>query len=344
MKRVCVCAHFGEGKEMLNGQSVKAHIITREVEKQLGKDQVIRIDTHRGILSIIQLAFLLLRALIICENTVIMPGENGLRVFIPMIWLYNIFLKRKIHYIVIGGWLNDYLQNHILVRKLLYKCDYIYVETNEMKTDLESSGYQNIVILPNCKDLHILTEAELIQNLEKPFRLCTFSRVVKEKGIEDAISAVTGINRNSENAIFTLDIYGPIDDNYRSRFEEMQEAFPEYIRYCGTVPYDKTTEIIKEYLLMLFPTHYETEGLPGTLIDAYASGVPIVASNWKYCREFIDDEVGYIFDFKDVQALTEVLDNIKDDINAILKKKLSCIKRAHCYSSESVLKILIRRF
>ena len=47
-KKVCVIGHFGEGKVLLNGQTVKTKIITEELQNQLGNEQVLKIDTHGG--------------------------------------------------------------------------------------------------------------------------------------------------------------------------------------------------------------------------------------------------------------------------------------------------------
>ena len=343
MKKVCVCAHFGKGKELLNGQSIKAKIITKEIERRLGKNRVVRIDTHGALFAIVKLSLQLLRASVICSSVIIMPGRNGLKVFVPLLRLYSVLFRTKTHYIVIGGWLCNYLHKHTFIKKRLYNFDHIYVETKEMKNDLERIGLRNIVFMTNCKELHIMTEPELIYSHCAPYKLCTFSRVIEEKGIEDAIAAVSNINTKEEKTVYTLDIYGPIDDNYRSRFDEIKVSFPGYIKYSGTIPYDKTTEVIRNYFLMLFPTHYETEGLPGTLIDAYASGVPVVASDWRYSGEFIPDDVGYIYGFKDTFALTDLLDSLKDTPAAVNAKKSACIERALLYSSERVLSILIDR-
>lgn len=39
-----------------------------------------------------------------------------------------------------------------------------------------------------------MKESELRTEYNAPFRFCTFSRVMKEKGIEDAIEAIRDIN------------------------------------------------------------------------------------------------------------------------------------------------------
>ena len=343
MKKVCICAHFGGGKELLNGQTVKAHVISREIEKQLGENQVVRIDSHGSYSAVLKLTLQLIRALYSCMNIIIMPGENGLKFFIPSICFFNVFFRRKIHYVVVGGWLHGYLEKHIFIRNLLHKCDYIYVQTEKMKNDLEGAGYRNIINLPNCKDLDILSEDELVYNMSAPYKLCTFSRVAKEKGIEDAVEAVIKINEKSSETVYLLDIYGQIDTDYEARFLELSASFPEYIRYCGSVPFDHTTEVIKDYFALLFPTYYDGEGFAGCLIDAYSSGVPVIASDWKYNREFVDDEVGYIFKVREVEALSETLEKLKNNISEVNSKKISCIKRAYCYTTEFVLEMLISR-
>ena len=62
MKKVCIMGHFGFGEEMLNGQTVKTKIVTTELERQLGADQVMKIDTHGGARILPKVVFQLLQA------------------------------------------------------------------------------------------------------------------------------------------------------------------------------------------------------------------------------------------------------------------------------------------
>jgi hypothetical protein len=68
--------------------------------------------------------------------------------------------------------------------KALKKFDGIYVETSTMKKALEREGFENVLVMPNCKKLTVLSENDLIYPAGAPYKLCTFSRVMKEKGIE----------------------------------------------------------------------------------------------------------------------------------------------------------------
>ena len=110
------------------------------------------------------------------------------------------------HYVVIGGWLPQLLERNNLLTIKLKKFDGIYVETHFMIKALQKLGLQNIRYLPNFKRLDILKEDQLVYCTSEPYKLCTFSRVIKEKGIEDAINSVKSINDNLGRIVYTLDI------------------------------------------------------------------------------------------------------------------------------------------
>lgn len=55
------------------------------------------------------------------------------------------------------------------------------------------------------------------------------------------------------------------------------------------------------------------EGLPRSVIEAMAVGLPVVASDIPACRELVSDEVGLLFPVRDVSALTAALESLIDD-------------------------------
>ena len=85
MKTVCAVGHFGFGKELLNGQTIKTKIVTAELEKQLGMEQVVKIDTHGGIRSLPSVIVQLLSGFRHCENIIIFPAHNGIRAHVRRI-------------------------------------------------------------------------------------------------------------------------------------------------------------------------------------------------------------------------------------------------------------------
>lgn len=340
MKRVCIIGHFGHGENLLNGQTVKTKIVTKEIVKELGKKEVSCIDTHGGVKALISAFRHALIALKYHKNIIIMPAENGLRIFAPLLVLLNLLFHRKLHYAVIGGWLPEFLKKRKKLTKALMSFDGIYVETNTMRKALEAQGFNDVYVMPNFKDLNILKESELVYHHTEPYRLCTFSRVMKEKGIEDAVNAVKTVNEHFGRIVYTLDIYGQVDSAQTEWFNELKSTFPLYIKYGEFVPFDKSVEVLKNYFALLFPTYYEGEGFAGTLLDAMAAGVPVIASDWRYNPEIVNEKTGYVYPVHDNHAFVTTLISVGNNSDLLLSKKSDCLKEAEKYRAENVIQCL----
>lgn len=338
-KKLCVIGHFSFNNELLNGQTIKTKIITTELETQFGNDEVVKIDTCRGKSRLFSTIFRTFNAMLSCKNVIMLPAQNGLKLFAPLLCLFKTFSKSKLHYIVIGGWLAEFIQNKPTLTKCLKKFDAIYVETNAMKQSLEKIGFDNIFVMPNCKELNILSEDELVYPVDEPLKLCTFSRVMKEKGIEDAVNAVKTVNSDLGKTAFSLDIYGQIDENQKEWFAKLSESFPDYVKYGGLVPYNESVNVLKNYFALLFPTHYDGEGFAGTIIDAYAAGVPVLASDWKYNSEIIRNGItGTVY----TDSLFAALLDIQNKRNDWLDMRKKCLHMAKDYLPCKVIGVLAR--
>ena len=335
MKKITVIGHFGFGHDFLNGQTVKTKILTEEFDRALGVDNVGKIDTHGGKKKLLALPFILRRALKDSENIMMLPAHNGIKVITPLLVFFNRFYKRKLHYSVIGGWLSEFVKNRKWLAKRLKRFDHIYVETSTMKKALDSQGFNNVTVVPNCKKLTPLKPEELVYPIGEPYKLCTFSRVMKEKGIEDAINAVKAVNEKYGRTVYELDIYGQIDQSQTDWFEELKKEFPEYVNYGGLVPFDKSVEVLKDYFALLFPTRFYTEGIPGTIIDAYADGIPVISAKWESFADIIEDgKTGIGYEFGDSKLLIDILDNLQGNIEKVNSMKDSCLERSKDYLPE----------
>lgn len=342
--KVGILGHFGEGANLLNGQTVKTKIITEELQKQLGQNQVLKIDTHGGWKTLLKAPFQVFRALKNSTNVLIFPAHNGLRVYAPLLFLIKRFFKKqKIHYVVIGGWLPQFLEKRRILSGILKKFDAIYVETKSMKNALCSKGFENVVVMPNCKKLSVLPENDLVHASAPPYKLCTFSRVMREKGIENAVNAVIAANENLGYQAFTLDIYGQIDASQTEWFDSLKKSFPPYVKYGGLIPFDQSVSVLKDYFALLFPTFYEGEGFAGTLLDAFSAGVPVIASDWKYNSELVNENVGYTYKTSEQSAFVEILQATALNPSELLNKKQNCLKEAEKYNIDKMIQILIEQ-
>ena len=344
MNKVSVIGHFAYGLEYLDGQTIKTKIVTNELCKKYGKTEVLQFDTHGGVKTLLKAPVYVWRAMKNSENIIIMPAHNGLRIFGRLLPFFKLlFPTRKIHYVVIGGWLPQFLTQRKRLSRILRKFNGIYVETNTMKSALEAQGFENIFVMPNCKKLTVLSETDLVYPSGVPYKLCTFSRVMREKGIEDAVNAVVTINTALGVPSFSLDIYGQVDGTQTEWFDSLKKRFPSYVKYGGMVPFDKSVDVLKDYFALLFPTYYEGEGFAGTLIDAYSAGVPVIASDWKYNAELVTENVGWVYPTGDQSAFIEILNTVAIDPTLLLCKKRLCLKEAEKYKIANAVRILIEQ-
>lgn len=324
-----------------DGQTVKTKNLADCLEEKFGCGRVVRIDTYGGVKRITQYLYELLMNVRHSENVIILPAQNGVKVLAPILLLFNGFFHKKLHYVVIGGWLPQFLEKRQWLARALKKFNGIYVETSTMKHLLDTQGFENVFVMPNCKKLTVLSEEELVCPSGDTYKLCTFSRVMKEKGIADAVDAVKTVNERFGRTVYELDIYGQIAPDQTEWFEKLQKDFPEYIRYKGMVPSDESVQVLKGYFALLFPTLFFTEGIPGTIIDAYAAGVPVVAAKWESFSDLVDEGItGFGYPMGDNQVLISVLEEIANNPSTLLGMKPACIQKAVQYTSDAAINML----
>lgn len=341
MKTICIIGHYGFGKTLLNGQTIKTKIITSAIQEQFGADNVICLDLAGGVRKIPSLLFKVPHALRKCDDFIMMPVENGLRFLTPLLCFWRKFYKRQLHYVVIGGWLPAFISSKKQMKNGLKGFDGIYAETNTMKRALEAQGFENVYVMPNCKYLTILSEKELVYPSSMPYKLCTFSRVMKEKGIETVVNVIKQINDKLGYIAYSLDIYGQIDTAQNEWFENLKKHFPEYIQYCGCVEAHQSVEVLHKYFALLFPTHFYTEGIPGTIIDAYAAGIPVVSAKWESYSDVVDEGItGVGYDFDNIHQLEKILLEVAQNPDILLGMKENCIHKAKDYVPEFAIQIM----
>lgn len=338
MGKICIIGAFRLKSKPRGGQEIKTALLADELERAY--TTVKRVDTV-GKLNHLLLPLQLLFAIIFYRNIIILPAHNGLIYESQILRWLNILFHRRLFYVVIGGWLQDYLPKHKHTAKALHHFYGIYVETSTMKKALEQLGYSNVYLFPNFKRYNLIDLSQIKISVAKPLKLCTFSRVSEMKGIGTAVRVVNKINKENGTPIFTLDIYGPMEDCDIPWLENLKKEFTPQISYKGVAPFDKSTQILADYFALLFPTKFFTEGIPGTLMDAYAAAVPVISSKWKSFEDVVSDQItGYGYEFDNEEALEKLLNEISNNPEMISSLKANCIIKAKEYLPENVLPIL----
>ena len=155
MKKLGICGTFAFGISDYGGQPQKTRNLYEEVKNSIGQDNVIVVDIYNWKKRLLSVITQLLVFPFRCQNVVIMPARNGVKFFVPFFLLLNFMLKRRIHYVVIGGWLPVLLAKEKNLRRNISRIHKVYVETNHMKDELNNLGLTNVVVMRNFKRLNI---------------------------------------------------------------------------------------------------------------------------------------------------------------------------------------------
>lgn len=109
------------------------------------------------------------------------------------------------------------------------------------------------------------------------------------------------------------------------------------------VSFEKTVIVLKGYFALLFPTYYKGKGFAGTLIDAFSVGVPVIASDWKYNAELVNENVRFVYPIGDQLAFVDILKSIAINSTVLLCKKRICLLEADKYIIDRAVRVLIKQ-
>lgn len=196
-------------------------------------------------------------------------------------------------------------------------------------TDVQTVFFQNVENQQFFVDHHIgLNHHRLLPgsgvNLQRfplqPYpedtaiRFAFISRIMKEKGIEQYLEAAKWLTDKYDNLEFH--ICGFCEEAYLRRLEELSQR--GVVIYHGMVM--DISSFLKNIHCVIHPTYYP-EGISNVLLEACASGRPIITTDRSGCREVVDDTVnGYKIPQKDTPSLIAAMERFIHLPNAERKK------------------------
>ncbi|MEM9742102.1 MAG: glycosyltransferase [Pseudomonadota bacterium] len=156
-------------------------------------------------------------------------------------------------------------------------------------------------------------------------------RLAVEKGIYDLIDAFTLILEQDESAILRVAGDGPHRDQLRSYAKQKQVS--HRCEFIGSVSTETVAAQLAVSSVFALPSY--AEGVPISLMEAMASGVPVVATSVGGVSELvIPNETGILIPPADPQALTDGILAVLNDRD--LSHRLSCNAKAFVEQHHSI--------
>ena len=158
-------------------------------------------------------------------------------------------------------------------------------------------------------------------------------RLEYEKGADILAKIVKNVLDVCNNCLFK--IVG--DGRYRWMFENIRIRYGSRLIVTGFIPYNRVPQHLLESDIFVFPTR--VEGSPNALLQAMASGLPIVASDIPPNREFLGEAGLYATPEKPEEFVHYILELVSNpDLRIRLGKKAN--ERAKMYSR----KVIVQRY
>jgi glycosyltransferase involved in cell wall biosynthesis len=170
------------------------------------------------------------------------------------------------------------------------------------------------------------------------------TRLLEEKGVREYVAASIQVSDNKPHATFLL-AGNPDPGNPSSislqELELWQEGgIPTILGHVENMP-----ELMKKVDIVVLPSYYG-EGIPRVLLEAAASGLPIVTTTSPGCREAVDSgSTGILVPPKDTPKLADAIERLLD--SSTLRQKMGQagrLKAENMFSETRVLEETIATY
>jgi len=309
-------------------------------ELRLPQDRLKLGDVFRGI----KLFFELLWKIPTAKFVLIFSNTRFVLTMGPMIWAVARILRKPV-----AAWLfSTYFVKRFqgtpsfwrsIARSFLNGVEAIFCQTRLLERHLiEEVGINpgKIVFFPNFVQDHLITQK--LEDRDFRGRCVYVGQVKREKGVFDIIEALNGDER------FTCDFYGPIHERDTDEFMREVENRGN-LSYRGLVDHEDVVKTISSYDVFLFPSFHPSEGYPAVIFESYASGVPVIASDWLALGEIVTDGVtGILVPPKQPEAIVEALEKLLNEGELYKKMRGNALDFALKHSEKIIIEgILIKR-
>lgn len=246
-------------------------------------------------------------------------SKNGRFLIIPFCWLFG----KKVFLFPAGGSFDDEIRNlPLFFRKMfLLTCKSIiriYPESHSLASGLEQLNFRNIVYFPNPRiNENFLAPVDFTNG---SFKIIFLSKLREGKGPLLLIRAVEDFLKKYPTIAVEVNFYGLVDEEFKDKFFNAVER-ASFAHYRGIAAPEDVQKVIGDHNLFILPSTFP-EGVPGAVIEAMFTGIPIVISSFRASSELIEDGVdGLIVPQGDVEALARAIEKVV--LNADLRKSMS---------------------
>ena len=200
-----------------------------------------------------------------------------------------------------GGWLKKFVL--ALYKPALKGARVVFFENAGNRNTLTATS-----VVPKGRDVVLSGAGVNLKNYpyqsypqEGAVSFLFVGRVMHEKGVDELFTAAKRMKQEYGDSV-EFHIVGSFEEGYKPLMDELEQA--------GVVKYHGYQSDMKRFYGMascvVLPSYHE--GMSNVLLEAAASGRPLITSDIPGCREAVEDGVsGYLCPARDADALYEAM-------------------------------------
>ncbi|MEX2143240.1 MAG: glycosyltransferase family 4 protein [Anaerolineales bacterium] len=181
-----------------------------------------------------------------------------------------------------------------------------------------------IQVIPNGVDLEVFHPGEKTGELP---RLLFVGRIVYQKGLDLLFSALGEL----KDMAWRLDLAGDGPSVERLSHQAAALGIAARVQFLGWQSREGLPGIYQQADLFVNPSRHE--GMPNTVLEAMASGLPVLATRIAGNEELVNAETGVLTPAEDIEALTTALRTLL--LDADLRKRMGVAARKRVEESYS---------
>jgi glycosyltransferase involved in cell wall biosynthesis len=204
-----------------------------------------------------------------------------------------------------------------IVTKLLLKSDKTIVLYSEIGNSLKKLGYENKVFELTTMVSDLAFNYQIKTQEQDIFKLIFLSRVESYKGVYELLKAYAILKKRYPD--FELIIAGN-GNEHQNLLNLVKENDVKDVTFVGYVKGDEKYSLLASGNLFVFPSY--SEGMPNSVLEAMAVGLPIVTTPVGGINDFfVEDDMGSFIKIKDVNSIVEKVECLY--LNKNLRQQIS---------------------
>lgn len=277
------------------------------------------------------------------KGLIIGISKGSLKWLTYVLYFLNKKIMRKSVVMVMGGKFPEMVIEDEKLQKYIKEYKHLYVETNGMKDLLNSVMVNNVSVFPNCRTRPKKT-LEVSKNHNPYIKCLFFSLISEDKGVDVVFGAAEQLKKKDVN--FIIDFYGHIDSKFKGKFDSTISQI-ENLNYKGifkSLEEDRVYEKLGEYDLLLFPTKWKNEGVPGVLVEAKIAGLPAIVSNINYNAELINNDMnGNVLENNTPLEMAQAIEKLYLDREKLIEMKNNAKKSGESFFIDNHIQHIIKK-